>query len=99
MRYVFSTGLFGAITAGLALLRGSRDAPFTWRAVLAWISWGITLALAVGAVIDTRRDERGIAVAADSPLAPVQSKRAKQQTKAVEKASKTLEKTAKKSRG
>lgn len=98
MRYVFSTGLFGAVTAGLTLLRGSRDAPFTWRAVLAWISWGITLALAIGAVIDTRRDEKGIAVASDSPLASEQSKRAKQQAKAVEKASKTLEKTAKKSK-
>lgn len=91
MRYLFSTGLIGAITAGLSLLRGTRDAPITWRAVLAWVSWGITLALAIGAVVDMRRDEHGIAVAADSPLAPKQDKRAKKQRKAVEKAAKATQ--------
>ncbi len=81
MRYLFSTGLFAAITAGLSLLKGTREAPITWRAVLAWLSWGITLALAIGAIVDTRRDERGEAVAYDSPLAPVQLKRAKKAAK------------------
>ncbi|MGB4136820.1 MAG: hypothetical protein WA971_09660 [Microbacterium sp.] len=87
MRYLFGTGLIGAITAGLALLRGSRDAPITWRALLAWASWGITLALAIGAIIDMRRDERGEVVAADSPIAATQYKRAK---KAEKKAAKAL---------
>lgn len=88
MRYLFGSGLIGAITAGLSLLRGTRDAPITWRAVLAWISWGITLALAIGAVVDMRRDANGITVAADSPLAPKQNKRADKQLKAIEKAAK-----------
>ena len=88
MRYLFSTGLIGAITAGMSLLRGTREAPVTWRAVLAWISWGITLALAIGAAVDMRRDERGFTVAEDSPLAPHQAKRAKKQLKAIEKAAK-----------
>ncbi|GAA3925398.1 hypothetical protein [Microbacterium soli] len=88
MRYLFGTGLIGAITAGLSLLRGSREAPITWRAVLAWISWGITLALAIGAARDMRRAERGLTVAIDSPLAPKQHKRAKKQLKAIEKAAK-----------
>lgn len=76
MRYLFGTGLIGAITAGVSLLRGTRDAPITWRAVLAWVSWAITVALAVGTVIDMRRDERGENVAYDSPLATEQRKRA-----------------------
>ncbi len=86
MRYLFSTGLFAAITAGVSLLRGTRETPITWRAVLAWVSWGITLALAIGAVVDTRRDERGEPVSADSPLAPVQAKRARKIEKAAAKA-------------
>lgn len=81
MRYLFSTGLFAAISSGIALLRGTRQAPITWRAVLAWVSWGITLALAIGAIVDTRRDDRGETVAADSPLAPVQAKRARKAQK------------------
>lgn len=86
MRYLFSTGLFAAITGGISLLKGTREAPITWRAVLAWISWGLTLALAIGAIVDTRRDEKGLPVAPDSPLAPEQAKRAQKAQKALEKA-------------
>lgn len=75
MRYLFGTGLLSAITTGIALLRGSRTEPITWRAVLAWLSWGITLALAIGAVIDTSRESRGVLVADDSPVAERQTKK------------------------
>lgn len=69
-RYLFSTGLFSAILTGFALLRSLREhEPFTWRTALAWLSWGISVTLAVGAVVDTRRARRGIDVAADSPIA------------------------------
>ena len=95
MRYLFGTGIIGSITAGVSLLRGTRDAPITWRAVLAWLSWGITLALAVGAIVDMRRDERGDTVDVDSPIAATADKRAKKQRKAVEKAAKSVGKTAK----
>ncbi|MBS1672343.1 MAG: hypothetical protein JSS74_00045 [Actinobacteria bacterium] len=84
--YLFASGLFGAITGGIALLRGTRDAPVTWRAVLAWASWGITIALAIGAIVDFRKDERGEDVAYDSPVAPIQYKRARKALKAEEKA-------------
>lgn len=92
MRYLFSTGLIGAITAGVSLLRGTRETPITWRAALAWLSWGITLALAVGAAIDMRRDEKGVIVATDSPLSSAQSKRAKKEAKRVEKQMKAAQK-------
>ncbi|MGF6821334.1 hypothetical protein M2317_000220 [Microbacterium sp. ZKA21] len=92
MRYLFGTGLIGAITAGASLLRGTREEPITWRAVLAWLSWGITLALAIGALVDMRRDEKGLVVAADSPLAPVQDKRARKAAKRVEKQTRAAQK-------
>jgi len=76
MRYLFSTGLIAAISAGVSLLRGTRDAPITWRAVLSWVSWGITLALAVGAVVDMRRERRGDLVDADSPQSVKKAKKA-----------------------
>lgn len=85
MRYLFSTGLFGAITTGVSLIRGTRESPVTWRAVLAWVSWAITLGLAIGAVIDTRRYDRGLEVALDSPLAPAQAKRAHRDEKQAQK--------------
>lgn len=69
-KYVFGTGILGAITGGMSLLRALRDRePFTWRTALAWLSWGITLALAIGAIVDTRRASRGAELADDSPVA------------------------------
>lgn len=68
-KYVFGTGIIGAVTSGLALLRSLRtDQPFTWRTALAWLSWAITLALAVGAIVDTRRASLGILIDDDSPV-------------------------------
>ncbi|WP_193598703.1 hypothetical protein [Microbacterium sp. YJN-G] len=75
MRYLLRTGLFSAITTGVTLLRGSRGQAITWRAVLAWASWAITFALALGAIKDMRRQEKGLPVAVDSPFAPKPDKR------------------------
>lgn len=67
--YLFGSGLITAVTGGLTLLRGLRSGEtFTWRMALAWVSWGISLALAIGTVVDTRRAARGRLVDADSPV-------------------------------
>ena len=70
-RYLFGTGLLTAILGGITLLRGLRsEEGFTWRTALAWLSWGISLTLAIGAVVDTRRARRGQLIPTDSPVAP-----------------------------
>lgn len=69
-KYLFGTGIISAVTSGVALLRGLRGGdPFTWRNALAWLSWSITLALSIGAIVDTSRASRGKLVAGDSPVA------------------------------
>ncbi len=74
-KYLFGTGLLSAITSGLTLLRSLRsNDPFTWRQALGWLSWGITLALAIGSVVDTRRAGRGRLVASDSPVSGSEQK-------------------------
>ncbi|MFS0867228.1 hypothetical protein AB3M83_07825 [Microbacterium sp. 179-B 1A2 NHS] len=68
-KYLFGTGLLSSITSGLTLLRSARsDESFTWRTALAWLSWGITLALAIGTVVDTRRASRAKLIPLDSPV-------------------------------
>ena len=68
-KYLFGTGIITAFTGGLTLLRALREnEPFTWRTALAWASWGISLALAIGAIVDVRRAARGYLVAGDSPV-------------------------------
>jgi hypothetical protein len=69
LKYVFGTGAFSAVLGGMTLLRSLREGEFTWRTALAWLSWGISAALAVGAVVDMRREKRGKPIAADSPVA------------------------------
>lgn len=76
MRYLFSTGLVAAVSAGIQLLRGTREEPITWRSALSWLSWGITMALAVGAVVDMNRARRGVLVDADSPQSVRKSRKA-----------------------
>jgi hypothetical protein len=74
-KYLFGTGLLSAVTGGATLLRAARgDAQFTWRVALAWVSWGITLALAIGSVVDTYRAGRGHLVDPDSPVAGSEQK-------------------------
>ncbi|GLJ62314.1 MULTISPECIES: hypothetical protein [Microbacterium] len=68
-KYLMGTGLLGAITSGYSLLKGSNDKRFTWRVALAWLSWAITLTLAIGEARDIRTASRGGAVPEDSPIA------------------------------
>ncbi|HOA86574.1 MAG: hypothetical protein GX871_06220 [Microbacteriaceae bacterium] len=73
--YLFGTGIIGAITGGLTLLRGLREGEFTWRTALAWASWGITLALAIGAMVDVRRASHGQTIPHDTTLSEKEQRR------------------------
>ncbi len=69
-KYLFGTGIIGAVTGGLSMLKAIREGePFTWRTALAWLSWGITLALAIGTIVDARRASTGHLAPPDSPVA------------------------------
>lgn len=69
-KYLFGTGLVTAVMGGITLLRGLRSEDrFTWRVGLAWLSWGISLALAIGTIVDVRRASAGKLIDTDSPVA------------------------------
>jgi hypothetical protein len=69
-KYLFGTGLISAVIGGITLLRGLRSEDrFTWRVGLAWLSWGISLALAIGTIVDVRRASMGKLIDTDSPVA------------------------------
>ncbi|TDN92599.1 hypothetical protein [Microbacterium sp. BK668] len=81
-KYLFGTGILTAIAGGMTLLRALRnDAPFTWRVALGWASWAISLALAIGAIVDVRRAETGRGIDADSPVAGKQAQLAERRTR------------------
>lgn len=73
-KYLLGTGIIGAITQGYSLLRGSENQAFTWRVALAWLSWGITVALSLGMILDIRKASQGRTVSDDSPIAGAEYK-------------------------
>jgi len=68
-KYVTGTGIIGVLISGISLVRGSDEQRFTWRVALSWISWALTLALAIGMILDIRKASRGDEVPEDSPVA------------------------------
>lgn len=57
-RFIFNTGILSAVFGVWGVVRATRKGPRDWRLVLMWISWGLTMALAVGAVVEQSREER-----------------------------------------
>jgi hypothetical protein len=49
-RFLFSTSVLGAVFGGLGTLRSTVSGPRDWRLILMWLSWGLTVAIAIGTV-------------------------------------------------
>lgn len=56
-RFIFSSGILSALATAVSLLRQSRRGPFTWQVALLWLSWAITLALAISSVLERDRQK------------------------------------------
>jgi len=50
-KFMFSGTVLSALFGGLSTVQASRKGPHDWRLALMWISWGLTVAIAVGTVI------------------------------------------------
>jgi hypothetical protein len=57
-KYLFSGTLLTTIFGGWGILQTTRKGPKDWRLILMWISWGLSVAIAVGTVIEQSRDAR-----------------------------------------
>ncbi|RFA22694.1 hypothetical protein [Subtercola boreus] len=57
-KFIFNSSIIGAIASGFAVIQTSRKGPHDWRLVLMWISWALTVALAVGSVQQDDREAR-----------------------------------------
>ena len=56
-KYLFNAGVLSSITSAVAVVKATRTGPRDWRLALLWASWGIGVALALGAV---KQREEGI---------------------------------------
>jgi hypothetical protein len=50
-KFIFNGSIISSIFSGIGALSATRSGPRDWRTVLLWVSWGATLAIAVGTII------------------------------------------------
>ncbi|MBC7517541.1 MAG: hypothetical protein H7248_01425 [Microbacteriaceae bacterium] len=58
-RFLFSSSVISAIFGGWSTLQTTRRGPRDWRLALLWLSWAISLAIAIGTVVDEARERDG----------------------------------------
>lgn len=60
-KFLFSGSVLSALFSGLGAVKATRSGPRDWRLAAMWISWALTLAIAIGTVIeDDKRRELGV---------------------------------------
>jgi hypothetical protein len=57
-KYLFSGTLLSTVFGGWGIVQTTRKGPRDWRLILMWISWGLSVAIAVGTVIEQSNDAR-----------------------------------------
>ena len=50
-RFIFNTSILSALFGVWGVAQATRKGPRDWRLILMWVSWGLTVAIAVGTVI------------------------------------------------
>jgi hypothetical protein len=55
-KFLFNTSVLSAAFGVVGLARTTKRGPRDWRLILLWLSWGATLAIAIGTVIENSRD-------------------------------------------
>lgn len=50
-RFLFNTSILSALFGVFGVAQATRKGPRDWRLILLWVSWGLTVAIAVGTVI------------------------------------------------
>ncbi len=57
MKYVFNFGVIGAVAGLFGAIRHTRNSPRDWRTALVWVGWGASVAVAIGNVALSEKDE------------------------------------------
>ena len=55
-KFLFNTSVLSALFGAVGLAKTTKRGPRDWRLILLWLSWGATLAIAIGTVIEQSRD-------------------------------------------
>ncbi|MCY7326845.1 MAG: hypothetical protein LH605_12075 [Microbacteriaceae bacterium] len=56
-KFIFSSSVISAAFSGWSTLQMTRQGPRDWRLALMWISWALSLAIAIGTVLDEANED------------------------------------------
>ena len=54
-KFIFSGTLISAVIGGWGTFQTTRKGPRDWRLILMWVSWAITVVIAVDSVLERSR--------------------------------------------
>ncbi|QJU54298.1 hypothetical protein SCB71_14225 [Herbiconiux sp. KACC 21604] len=57
-KYILNTSIISSVIGAVSAIQTTRKGPRDWRLVLMWVSWAITVALAIGSVMEQDEDAR-----------------------------------------
>lgn len=55
-KFIFNGSVISTVFSGISAIQATRQGPRDWRLLLLWASWGISLALAIGSVIEESKN-------------------------------------------
>ncbi len=55
-KYLLNGAVIGAAFSAVGVINQTRNGPRDWRLALMWVSWGISVAVAIGTVIEENRE-------------------------------------------
>lgn len=54
-KYLFNGSIISAAVSAVSVINATRKGPHDWRLALMWASWGISVAIAVGTIIEDQK--------------------------------------------
>jgi len=66
-KFLFNSAMIGVVAGGWNIVQATRHGPRDWRLALTWIGWGISVAVAVGNVMQDA-DEKSVPSASSPSL-------------------------------
>ena len=55
-KFIFNGAVLGAVFGAWSVIQTTRNGPRDWRLVLSWVSWALTLVLAIGSTVSDSRE-------------------------------------------
>jgi hypothetical protein len=55
-KFILNTSVLSAVFGIFGLVKTTQRGPRDWRLILMWLTWGATVAIAVGTVIERNKE-------------------------------------------